>query len=149
HCFFKQPSGADPEDGWPVVPATTLVEHIMRFAENAAPGRQAVAVHEARFNKWINVIPASSVPVDVVPQDYDRVAVGLGTNANAVIELAATHPSPSPAVWSFSASVERTPELSAEELYSQRWMFHGPQFQGVTELTAIGDSHVRAVLTAP
>lgn len=149
HCFFKQPSGADPEDGWPVVPATTLVEHIMRFAEDAAPGRQAVAVHGARFNKWINAIPASSVPVEVVAQDNDRVAVGLGTHANAVIELAAQHPSPKPSVWSFPASAESTPELSAEELYSQRWMFHGPQFQGVTELTAIGDKHVRAELTAP
>jgi phosphopantetheinyl transferase (holo-ACP synthase) len=28
-------------------------------------------------------------------------------------------------------------------------MFHGPAFQGVTELTAIGESHVRGVITTP
>jgi phosphopantetheinyl transferase len=28
-------------------------------------------------------------------------------------------------------------------------MFHGPLFQGVTELTAIGDAHVRGVITTP
>ncbi|MCF3137499.1 4'-phosphopantetheinyl transferase superfamily protein, partial [Streptomyces olivochromogenes] len=34
-------------------------------------------------------------------------------------------------------------------LYAERWMFHGPAFQGVTELSAIGDAHVRGVITTP
>ncbi|MEU8546178.1 polyketide synthase dehydratase domain-containing protein [Streptomyces roseoverticillatus] len=34
-------------------------------------------------------------------------------------------------------------------MYEQRWMFHGPRFQGVTAITALGERHVRGVLTAP
>ncbi|MCT9080697.1 4'-phosphopantetheinyl transferase superfamily protein, partial [Streptomyces fulvoviolaceus] len=33
--------------------------------------------------------------------------------------------------------------------YGERWMFHGPAFQGVTDLTAIGEHHIRGVITTP
>ncbi|MEU9384316.1 4'-phosphopantetheinyl transferase superfamily protein, partial [Streptomyces sp. NPDC048279] len=41
------------------------------------------------------------------------------------------------------------PDHTAAQLYAERWMFHGPAFQGVTELTAIGDRHIRGVITTP
>lgn len=56
---------------------------------------------------------------------------------------------PHVAPWRFPASAEEVPETQARELYDDRWMFHGPRFQGVTELTAVGERHVRAVLTTP
>ncbi|WP_141698416.1 4'-phosphopantetheinyl transferase superfamily protein, partial [Streptomyces lushanensis] len=46
-------------------------------------------------------------------------------------------------------ATESVPGLRAEQLYSERWMFHGPRFQGVSELSAIGDRSVRGVITAP
>ncbi|MBK3577402.1 4'-phosphopantetheinyl transferase superfamily protein, partial [Streptomyces sp. MBT65] len=52
------------------------------------------------------------------------------------------HPRPDP-------GTERVPDHTAAHLYDERWMFHGPAFQGVTELTAIGDRHVRGVITTP
>jgi acyl transferase domain-containing protein/phosphopantetheinyl transferase (holo-ACP synthase) len=148
HCFFKQPPGAEPADSWPVVPGTTVISHLMDFAEQAAPGRRAVAVHDVRFNQWIAAIPSSQVPVHVVPQGTDRVFASLGQYSQAVVELAATYGT-GPRPWQFRRSTERVPELTAAELYSERWMFHGPRFQGVTELNAIGDRHVRATLTTP
>jgi hypothetical protein len=33
------------------------------------------------------------------------------------------------------------------QLYTDRWAFHGPAFQGVSRLLAIGDRHARAVFT--
>ncbi|MEC3975505.1 beta-ketoacyl synthase N-terminal-like domain-containing protein [Amycolatopsis sp. H20-H5] len=148
HCFFKQPPQADPGDRWPVVPATTVIDHLMGFAEQAAPGRAAVAVHDVRFNQWITAIPAVTVPVRVVPRG-DGVLASLGSYSQAVVELAAAYPADAPAPWRFPASAEEVPETKAAELYDDRWMFHGPCFQGVTELTAVGERHVRAVLTTP
>jgi acyl transferase domain-containing protein/phosphopantetheinyl transferase len=147
HCFFKQPPQADPEDRWPVVPATTVIDHLMGFAEQAAPGRRAVAVHDVRLNQWITAIPAVTVPVRVVPQSGDRVLAALGSYSQAVVELAPAYPAGAAAPWRFAA--EDVPATKATELYDDRWMFHGPRFQGVTELTAVGERHVRAVLTAP
>jgi phosphopantetheinyl transferase len=149
HCFFKQPPQADPGDRWPVVPATTVIDHLMGFAEQAAPGRRAVAVHDVRLTQWIPAVPAVTVPVRVRPRGADRVLASLEGYSQAVVQLAPAYPADAPAPWRFPASAEEVPETTAAELYDDRWMFHGPRFRGVTELTAIGERHVRAVLTTP
>ncbi|MEU9957761.1 beta-ketoacyl synthase N-terminal-like domain-containing protein [Streptomyces sp. NPDC050982] len=150
HCFFPQrPGWPDVADRWPVVPATTIVHHIMEAAQDAAPGMRAVAVHGARFDQWLTATPAVEVPVTAVPDGPGRLAVSFGPRARAVVELGAHFPAPPATPWRANPVSERAPDHTAAQLYDERWMFHGPAFQGVTELTAIGDSHVRGVLTTP
>ncbi|MFS4096915.1 4'-phosphopantetheinyl transferase superfamily protein, partial [Streptomyces sp. AF1A] len=151
HCFFPQrPDWPDVEDRWPVVPATTIVRHMMDAAEAASPGSRAIAVHEARFDRWLTAAPAVDVRVTLTPAPGrpGRVTVAFGPTARAVIELAAHHPAPPPPA-PLPDVPERAPEHTAAELYRDRWMFHGPRFQGLTELTAIGERHIRGVITAP
>jgi hypothetical protein len=38
--------------------------------------------------------------------------------------------------------------IDARRLYTDRWMFHGPSFQGVTELRSIGDNGITGTLEA-
>lgn len=150
HCFFPQrPGWPDVADRWPVVPATTIVHHIMEAAECAAPGMRAVAVHGARFDQWLTATPAVDVPVTAVPDGPGRLAVSFGPRVRAVVELAARHPVTPPTPWRTDPASERVPDHTAAQLYDERWMFHGPAFQGVTELTGIGDGHVRGVITTP
>ncbi|MFJ2889338.1 beta-ketoacyl synthase N-terminal-like domain-containing protein [Streptomyces sp. NPDC087305] len=150
HCFFPQrPDWPDVADRWPVVPATTIVQHIIELAERAAPGMRAVAVHDARFDRWLTATPSIDVPVRVVAEAPDRLAVSFGPHARGVVELAPAHaPSPAPHPRP-DPTTERVPDHTAAHLYDERWMFHGPAFQGVTELTAIGDRHVRGIITTP
>ncbi|WP_262062727.1 beta-ketoacyl synthase N-terminal-like domain-containing protein [Streptomyces sp. STR69] len=150
HCFFPQrPDWPDVADRWPVVPATTIVQHIIEAAERTAPGMRAVAVHDARFDRWLTATPSVDVPVRVVTEASGRLAVSFGPHARGVVELAPAHaPSPPPRPRPDPVS-ERVPDHTASHLYDERWMFHGPAFQGVTELTAIGDRHVRGVITTP
>ncbi len=150
HCVFRQREDwPDEGDRWPIVPATTLIQHLMDAAAQAAPGRHAVAVHEVRLDRWLSVAPPVDVPVTAVPEGPDRVRVSMGQYCQAVIELAERHPSDAPPAWPVDPSTERSPDLHADELYRKRWMFHGPAFQGVTELSAIGERHVRGVITTP
>ncbi|MCI3273650.1 type I polyketide synthase [Streptomyces cylindrosporus] len=150
HCFFRQrPGWPDMADRWPVVPATTIVHHMMEVAERAAPGKRAVAVHGARFGQWVTATPPVDVPVTVTAEGPDRLAVAFGHQARAVVELAAGHTAAPPPPWRTDPATEHIPEHTADRLYRERWMFHGPAFQGVTELTAIGDSHIRGVITTP
>ncbi|MGA5037280.1 beta-ketoacyl synthase N-terminal-like domain-containing protein [Streptomyces capoamus] len=152
HCFFPQrPGWPDLEDRWPVVPATTIVRHMMDAAETAAPGLRAVAVHGARFDRWLTAEPPVDVPVTVAPdpdRPGDRVTVTFGPTARAVVELAPHHPAPPPP-GVLPAGPERVPDHTAAQLYRDRWMFHGPGFQGLSELTALGERHVRGVITTP
>ncbi|MGW7424129.1 beta-ketoacyl synthase N-terminal-like domain-containing protein [Streptomyces sp. NPDC054813] len=148
HCFYPQRADwPDIEDRWPVVPATTIVRHMMDAAEEAT-GLRAVAVHGARFDRWLTATPPVDVPVTVTPESPGRVSVTFGPTARAVVELAPGH-APPPAAPTAPPTPERIPDHTAAQLYSERWMFHGPAFQGVTELTAIGDRHVRGVITTP
>ncbi|MEU8712674.1 beta-ketoacyl synthase N-terminal-like domain-containing protein [Streptomyces sp. NPDC048663] len=147
HCFHPQRAGwPDIEDRWPVVPATTIVRHLMDAAEEAT-GLRAVAVHGARFDRWLTATPAVDVLVTVTPEGPGRVAAAFGPTARAVVELAPAHARP-PAATAPPAP-EHTPGHTAAQLYADRWMFHGPAYQGVTELTAIGDRHIRGVITTP
>lgn len=152
HCFFPQrPNWPDLEDRWPVVPATTLVRHMMDAAEAAAPGLRAVAVHEARFDRWLTATPPVDVQVTVTPDPDrrpDHVTVAFGPTARATVELAPRHPAPPPPS-PLPDAPERCPEHTAAQIYRERWMFHGPGFQGLTDLTAIGERHIRGVVTAP
>nr|WP_268254430.1 type I polyketide synthase [Streptomyces hiroshimensis] len=151
HCFIHQrPGWPDLDDRRPVVPGTTIVHHLMHAAERAVPGMRAVAVHHVRFDQWV----AAAEPVDVritgtpSPDDAGRFDVSFGRSARATVELAPRYaqagkgaPRPDPAA-------ERTPEHTAAQIYDERWMFHGPSFQGLTEITAIGEQHVRGVISA-
>ncbi|WP_412126277.1 beta-ketoacyl synthase N-terminal-like domain-containing protein [Streptomyces subrutilus] len=150
HCFFPQRADwPDVADRWPVVPATTIVAHLMAAAERAVPGSVAVAVHDACFDRWLTAAEPVDVRVTVAPRGPDRVAVSFGPDARAVVELADRHPQPPPAPEPADPAPERVPAHTAEQVYRERWMFHGPAYRGMARLAAIGDRHVRATLTTP
>ncbi|MDX6356267.1 MAG: hypothetical protein QOF98_3170, partial [Streptomyces sp.] len=150
HCFFPQRAGwPEVGDRWPVVPATTIVQHMMDAAEEAAPGLRAVAVHGARFDQWMTATPPVDVPVTAVAEGPGRLAVSFGPRARGTVELAAAYPEAPEVNKLPDPGTEREPAHKAAQIYDERWMFHGPAFQGVSELIAIGDAHVRAVLTTP
>ncbi|MBW8738117.1 MAG: polyketide synthase dehydratase domain-containing protein [Streptomyces turgidiscabies] len=168
HCFFPQrPGWPDVSDRWPVVPATTIVQHMVEAAQQAEeetdpdpshrlhPRPVAVAVHNARFEQWLTATPPVDVDVTVtpVPATPTHRAVSFGPRARATVELATAYPPPAtrPTPWPTAPTTEteRIPDHAAAQLYAERWMFHGPAFQGVTELTALGEAHVRGVITTP
>jgi acyl transferase domain-containing protein len=149
HCVCRQREDwPDDSDRWPVVPATTLIEHMLDAARRIAPGRRAVAVHGAQMNRWIVAAPPRDVAVTAVREGRDRVRVTIGEHAQAVVELGDRHPSDAPRPWPMD-DAEWAPQITAKSLYAKRWMFHGPQFQGVTDLIAMGQTHVRGVITTP
>ncbi|HEX4221901.1 MAG TPA: beta-ketoacyl synthase N-terminal-like domain-containing protein [Pseudonocardiaceae bacterium] len=148
HRFFRQRDGwPDESDYRPVVPATTLVELARRRVEAAWPGARAVAVRGAEFTRWLIAEPASTVPISMTRTGND-VEISIGSYARLVVELANEFPPridgpPSP------SAPERTPPLSAGEIYSRREMFHGPAFHGLSTLHGIGPNHVRGELVVP
>ena len=154
HCFFPQrPGWPDESDRWPVVPATTIVQHLIDAAERAAGGGVAVAVRGARFDQWVTATPPSTVPVTVTPSAADPAhrTVTFGRSARGTVQLAPGYPDAAdrPAPWRIDPATERVPEHTAAQIYGERWMFHGPAFQGLTRLTAIGERHVRGTITTP
>ena len=154
HCFFAQRADwPDISDLFPVVPATTVIQHMMDAAEarvSTSRRLRTIAVHGARFDRWTSAIPATDIEISATPEPGvpERIKVGFGTYARSAIEVASAYPAP-PEPWPVDPTTERPPHITAAQLYADRWMFHGPRFQALTELTAIGAEHVRGVITAP
>ncbi|MEY9962732.1 acyl transferase domain-containing protein/phosphopantetheinyl transferase (holo-ACP synthase) [Streptacidiphilus sp. MAP12-16] len=149
HCFIRQrPGWPDISDRWPVVPATTIAQHLMDAAERAAPGRVTTGMHGLRFGRWVPAAAPMDVEITLRDAGDGCLAAAFGEFAGGTVQLAHRHPA-RPAPWQVDPAAERTPDHTAAALYQERWMFHGPAFQGLTELTAMGDAHVRGVITAP
>jgi hypothetical protein len=75
------------------------------------------------------------------------VRVALGDYADAVVHLTGDTPAREP-VWGAQPG-ERRPALTAQQLYRERWMFHGPAYRGITRSVAISARGIRGQITVP
>ena len=120
----------------------------MATAEQTTPGRGRCRARRPA-SKWIDRDPRRRRPGRrPAPRPRPASTVDLGRTPRGTVELAPAYADPASAL-AFDPATERAPEHTAAEFYDERWMFHGPEFQGVSELTAIGDQHVRGVMTTP
>jgi acyl transferase domain-containing protein len=149
HAFNPQPAN------WPqlrdfnsVMPAVTMIQHMIEAVEAAVPGTRVIEVADARFLVWMLTEPAVDVTIHVERVAHDQFAVKFGAYARATIRTAAHYLDP-PSVWQQDPATERPSPLSAADLYGKRVMFHGPMYRGVVAVHALGERHIRGQLRAP
>ncbi|HEX4101469.1 MAG TPA: 4'-phosphopantetheinyl transferase superfamily protein [Pseudonocardiaceae bacterium] len=148
HCLVKQPADwPEAADRYPVVPLTTLMELMMQAARDLVPGRTVVGVRDVRALRFLAVAPAVTAAVDAELDTDGNVAVTIDGYARGTAMLADGYPEP-PDGPLRPLRGERPCEVTTAALYEDRWMFHGPRFQGITELGPIGDDGVRGVFAA-
>ncbi|XVV01613.1 acyltransferase domain-containing protein [Actinosynnema sp. CA-248983] len=143
HCFAHQrPGWPDESDLRPVMPATTMIAHLVDAAGRAAPGRVVTDLRDVRFHRWLVAAPGHRVPLSA----RDGRAK-LGDYADAAVTTAQRH-QPAPRPWDIPHD-EHEPVLPAHRLYDERWLFHGPSYRGLTRTVAIGERSVRGRITVP
>ncbi|MFD5513446.1 beta-ketoacyl synthase N-terminal-like domain-containing protein [Streptomyces sp. NPDC127051] len=149
HCVYLQPDGwPEDSDRFPVVPMTTMLELAADAARrHAPPGAAVLGYDDVRAMRWLPAAPALDVEVSVRAEGPGRIRIGLGPYASVVVLLGPGHaqpPAPDPA----PLRDPRPAPVSAEALYRDRWMFHGPRFAGVHEVRSVGSDGIRGVLRA-
>ncbi|MBO0822191.1 MAG: polyketide synthase dehydratase domain-containing protein, partial [Nocardiopsaceae bacterium] len=178
HCILPQPPGwPDDTDRFPVVPATTLLEIMADAALAAAPGRVVIGFEQVKAMRWLAVAPPTFATVrataagagraDAVRADALRAGTGRADTGRAGAERigptrvrvsiegyasgdvlladrypAAPDPDPTP------LREPRPAPVSARELYSDGWMFHGPRFAGVDDIAVLGDDGIAGTVLA-
>ncbi|MFF3619493.1 beta-ketoacyl synthase N-terminal-like domain-containing protein [Streptomyces sp. NPDC002467] len=149
HCVYLQPDGwPEDSDRFPVVPMTTMLELAADAARrHAPPGLAVVGYEDVRALRWLVVEPAVDVEVTVRDAGPGRLRVTLGEYASVVVLLGARYERP-PAPDPTPLRDPRPAPVSAEALYRDRWMFHGPRFAAVHEVRAVGEDGVHGVLRA-
>ncbi len=155
HTFFNQPAGwTNPADFHPVVPMTMLIRLMMDAAEQVMPGLVAVSVQDVEAYKWLVVEPERELELTARPlgpaegDGRERVQVSLDEFARAEVLLAKDYPAAPPPRTLHLAQPTPSP-IDAHTLYADRWMFHGPRYQGVMELGPLGEEGIHGVIVAP
>src|SRR5438046_9300517 len=77
----------------------------------------------------------------------DRVHVTIEGYVEADVLLGDAYPDPPP-VDPTPLADEAAAQLSAEDLYHERWMFHGPAYQAVRRIDTLGLDGTRGLLEA-
>jgi acyl transferase domain-containing protein/phosphopantetheinyl transferase len=150
HCFYRQPEGwPELADRYPVVPMTTILELMADAARALVPGRTVVGVKDVRAMRWLAVAPPVSVTTSASLDPDGNVTVVLDGYARATMLLADDYPASSPTLPEPPLSGQQPGEVTAHELYRDRWMFHGPAFQGVTEIGPVTEHGIVGELTVP
>ncbi|NUU20740.1 MAG: 4'-phosphopantetheinyl transferase superfamily protein [Streptomycetaceae bacterium] len=146
HCIYEQHDRwPDDSDRFPVVPMTTLLHLTGEAARALVPGRVVTGYDDVRALRWLPVAPATDAEVTATRTAPDRVRVEISGFTSTVVRLAET-PQPPPAPDPAPLTGEGPAPVKAAALYADRWMFHGPGFAGVDEVTAVGDDGIRGVL---
>ncbi|MEV0992551.1 beta-ketoacyl synthase N-terminal-like domain-containing protein [Streptomyces sp. NPDC049949] len=149
HCVYLQPDGwPEDSDRFPVVPMTTMLELAADAARRyAPPGAVVLGYDDVRALRWLPAAPALDVEVGARAEGPGRIRIGLGPYASVVVLLGPGHPRP-PATDLTPLRDPRPAPVSAEALYRDRWMFHGPRFAGVHEVRSVGSDGIHGVLRA-
>ena len=118
---------------------------VMAQTETLAQTEAAVQRHSADvllMEAGLAVEPAANVELIATRgRSADRVDVDVPGYARATIVFADHYP-PAPASALAPLVHSRATPLSAAQMYADRWMFHGPRYQGVTVLGPMGDDGV-------
>jgi acyl transferase domain-containing protein/phosphopantetheinyl transferase len=149
HTFYRQPPGwPNLSDLHPVAPMTMSIDLMREAAEALVPGRVVVAIESVRAYKWLAVAQPVDATMRATFDGHDRIAVAIEGYADCVCVVAGSYP---PAPDADTAPIEsgRSGNIGGRKMYDDRWMFHGPAYQGIADVSAIGDRAVRGELETP
>ncbi|HEY3894283.1 MAG TPA: beta-ketoacyl synthase N-terminal-like domain-containing protein [Pseudonocardiaceae bacterium] len=151
HCFYRQPEGwPESTDRYPVVPLTTILELMADAARALSPGRTVIGITNVHAQRWLSVAPPATVTTSTTRHPDGSITVVLEGYARGTVLLAAAPPplvSGKPCQSTVSHS--RACAVTAQALYRDRWMFHGPAFQGVSHLGPVTENGITGELTVP
>ncbi|MGE3822288.1 MAG: phosphopantetheine-binding protein, partial [Isosphaeraceae bacterium] len=137
--------------GLPVLPFTVMAEILAQAASVLSPGRVVVSLRNVRAHRWIAYPESGIATIEARATREaarpDEVTVHLRTTANGsaresilavegVVAFARSRPEP-PVAPPFRVEKGSPCRLTAETLYREQWLFHGPALQAMIH---VGDS---------
>jgi acyl transferase domain-containing protein/phosphopantetheinyl transferase len=159
HTFGGQVSAVDETlEPLPVMPMTMGMELMAETAALLMPGKLLIEMKDIQTYQWIDLEEEQALLQTSARRrvgDPDEVEVrvhnlgktgedngGKGALAlQGVMVFADAYPDP-PQLPPLALTSPRRPEFTAEEMYQEGLMFHGPRFQGVAALDAIAEEGV-------
>jgi 3-oxoacyl-(acyl-carrier-protein) synthase/phosphopantetheinyl transferase/malonyl CoA-acyl carrier protein transacylase len=146
HSLLRQPKGwPTVEDMDPVIPMTMIFEVFAEIANAQSPEEKVQKIMNMRVFQWMNVVKPFQETVTGEWKDEQSVYLNLERFANAEVQLATQ----------LSAVPNRTFDIgklldidrTSAQIYDAH-MFHGPDYQGIKKLTAVGEKGITGIIEA-
>lgn len=144
HSLLRQPKGWPCVDDMdPVIPMTMIFELFAEIAAENAPGEMVQKIQNIKVFQWMNVAKPFQEQVSGEWKSKARVYLNLERFANAEVVLAKQPEALSPGSFDIGKALDifRTPE----QIYEAH-MFHGPGYQGIKEIIAIGETGITGMI---
>jgi malonyl CoA-acyl carrier protein transacylase/phosphopantetheinyl transferase len=146
HCLIRQPADWPTlSDRQPVVPLTTTFELMRDVARRLVPERIPIALRKVSALRWLALDAPLELEVTATFDGHESVEVDLGGYAQATVIVRDRYPD-APTADTAPFENERPSPVKAAQLYADRWLFHGPLFQGIEELAVMGDDGLRGTV---
>ena len=141
HTLFRQrDTWPDVWDRFPIMAMTTQLEVLCEIGREYGGGREVIELRNVRNFTWMDLSDPLDLEVSIAPVGDDTLKVALGKYCRANVVLGDF---PSPARYEAPPLKNpRMPQHTGEEMFTERLMFHGPEFQGITKMGPIGDDGI-------
>ena len=144
HCLMRQPAGwTCVEDMDPVIPMTMIFELFAEAAAEQAPAERVRKIMNMKVFQWMNVASPFTETIMGEWKNQDTVHLNLERFAEADVRLGGT--AANPPVMDFSTGKLLNILRSPQQVYEEH-MFHGPAYQGIKKLIAVGDKGITGVI---
>ena len=148
HAFYRQRAGwPSMEDRYPVVPMTMLLATMMEIARELCPSRIPIGLSRVRALRWLAVAPPVELTIHAKVDGDAQVEITIEGYASGVVEMASVYPA-APRADATPLTNAAPARITAPQLYADRWMFHGPAYQGVVALGALGKDGISGTLVS-
>ncbi|MBN1656096.1 MAG: polyketide synthase dehydratase domain-containing protein [Deltaproteobacteria bacterium] len=146
HTFHRQPlDWLNASDRQPIVPMTALIDLMVELAQRVVPERRVVAVENVQALQWLSIANPVEARFSYMFQGADRFSVEIEGYAKGTVILADDYPRP-PVEASIPLKNEKPASVSADNLYRDRHLFHGPAYRGIKSFGPVADNGVCGVL---
>ena len=146
HSLLRQPKGwPTVEDMDPVIPMTMIFEVFAEIANAQSPSEKVQKIRNMRVFQWMNVVKPFQETVIGEWKDDETVYLNLERFANAEVKLSSflnTAPDRN-----FDIGEKLNIDRTTEQIYDAH-MFHGPAYQGIKKIVAVGKNGITGIIEA-
>ncbi len=147
HSLVKQPSyWKCAEDLNPVIPMTMTFELLAEAAHRQDPTKKIVKIGPISVFQWMEVHTPFIQKIEGIWKSEEIVSVGIKNYATGEVTLQNTFPQPELYYEGEIDLGENIVQLpSIEEIYD-KYMFHGPDYQGIENVLNVTDKGIRTLI---
>jgi acyl transferase domain-containing protein/phosphopantetheinyl transferase len=149
HAFYQeQPGWPILADRRPVIPLTMEVALLRAALEQHLPQYVVIRFEDIQAYKWLEVAKPIDIDIELEMKAYPQVEVSIAGYMRAQATIDRHYPSP-PTPRDTPLLTPRAAIADARTLYDTNWMFHGPAYQGITQLGPIAANGIVGRIRVP